>query len=69
MAKTSAYNMIPRLPSLDTPQNTVLMDPDADAQAAEQARLERLAKHETVKQALQKHKMVFRGAGKMTTGA
>ena len=56
--------------SANTPTNLVPMDPDAEAQAAEQARLEMLAKHETIKQAWQKrNKMVFRGTGKMTAGA
>ena len=54
--------------SANTPTNLVPMDPDAEAQAAEQARLERLAKHETIKQAWQKrNKMVFRGAGQWGT--
>ena len=56
--------------SASNPTNPVQMDPEAEAQAAEQARLERIAKHERIKQAWQKrNKMLFKGAGKMTAGA
>ena len=52
-AKVAQGAAVP-LTSANTPANPVPMDPDAKAQAAEQARLEMLAKHETIKQAWQK---------------
>ena len=56
--------------SVSTPTNPVPMDPNAEEQAAEQARLETLAKHGKIKKAWEKrNKMVFRGTGKMTAGA
>ena len=58
--------------SATTPTNPVPIDlnAEAEAQAAEKARLETLAKHGKIKKAWEKrNKMVFRGAGKMTAGA
>ena len=62
-AAKAAQGAVP-LTSANTPANPVPMDPK-EAQAAEEARLERLAKQETIKQAWQKgNNMIFRGSWK-----
>ena len=70
-AAKAAKSTVPSTLASDTPSShPPQMEQEKDTEAAEQARLDRLAKHEDIKQAWQKrNNMIFRGAGKMTAGA
>ena len=59
--------LYPSTSASDTPsRHPPQMEQEKDAEVAEQARLDRLAKHEDIKQAWQKrNNMIFRGTGKM----
>ena len=60
----AAKSAVPSTSASDTPSShPPQMEQEKDAEAAEQARLDRLAKHKDIKQAWQKHNnMIFRGA-------
>ena len=70
-AAKAAKSAVPSTSASDTlSSHPPQMEQEKDTEAAEQARLDHLAKHKDIKQAWQKrNNMIFRGTGKMTTGA